>query len=72
MFFVPGSFLLVKALLEYERHKLQNGELELALAVIPEPVTVENEVSLYFSFLSALVGSSHIFLHFFFDVIMCS
>ncbi|XP_059636594.1 AT-rich interactive domain-containing protein 6-like [Cornus florida] len=34
-----------KALLEYERHKSQSGELQLAVAVIPEPSSVENEAN---------------------------
>ncbi|XP_047323081.1 AT-rich interactive domain-containing protein 6-like [Impatiens glandulifera] len=34
-----------KALLEYERYKLQNGELELAAVPLPEPSSIENEVN---------------------------
>ncbi|GFZ10567.1 ARID/BRIGHT DNA-binding domain-containing protein [Actinidia rufa] len=34
-----------KALLEYERHKSQSGELELAVAALPEPSNVENEAN---------------------------
>ncbi|XP_057489966.1 AT-rich interactive domain-containing protein 5-like [Actinidia eriantha] len=34
-----------KALLEYERHKSQSGELELAVAALPEPSSVENEAN---------------------------
>ncbi|KAI8017740.1 Protein MOR1 [Camellia lanceoleosa] len=40
----PDSFLLVQALLEYERQKSQSGELQLAVAALPEPLSVENEV----------------------------
>ncbi|KAF5943150.1 hypothetical protein HYC85_020792 [Camellia sinensis] len=32
-----------KALLEYERQKSQSGELQLAVAALPEPLSVENE-----------------------------
>ncbi|GFY86334.1 ARID/BRIGHT DNA-binding domain-containing protein [Actinidia rufa] len=33
------------ALLEYERHKSQSGELELAVVALPEPSSVENEAN---------------------------
>uniref|UniRef100_A0A5B7A8V1 Putative AT-rich interactive domain-containing protein 5 n=1 Tax=Davidia involucrata TaxID=16924 RepID=A0A5B7A8V1_DAVIN len=36
-----------KALLEYERHKRQNGELQLPVAALPEPSSVENEANGY-------------------------
>ncbi|PSS17186.1 AT-rich interactive domain-containing protein [Actinidia chinensis var. chinensis] len=32
-----------KALLEYERHKMQSGELQIAVAALPEPLSVEND-----------------------------
>ncbi|GFS38162.1 ARID/BRIGHT DNA-binding domain-containing protein [Actinidia rufa] len=32
-----------KALLEYERHKTQSGELQIAVAALPEPLSVEND-----------------------------
>ncbi|CAL5418613.1 unnamed protein product [Camellia sinensis] len=34
-----------KALLEYERQKSQSGELQLAVAALPEPLSVENEAN---------------------------
>ncbi|XAR61499.1 hypothetical protein NMG60_11015941 [Bertholletia excelsa] len=34
-----------KALLEYERHKSQSGELQLADVALPEPSSVENEAN---------------------------
>ncbi|KAM7513953.1 hypothetical protein LguiA_003536 [Lonicera macranthoides] len=36
-----------KALLEYERHKCQSGELQLPIAALPEPSSVENEANGY-------------------------
>ncbi|XP_052202352.1 AT-rich interactive domain-containing protein 5 isoform X2 [Diospyros lotus] len=36
-----------KALLEYERHKTQSGDLQLAVAAIPEPSNAENEANGY-------------------------
>ncbi|KAK2988177.1 hypothetical protein RJ640_020659 [Escallonia rubra] len=36
-----------KALLEYEKHKIQSGEVELPLPTLPEPSSTENETNGY-------------------------
>ncbi|CAL5383273.1 unnamed protein product [Camellia sinensis] len=36
-----------KALLEYERHKRQSGELQLTVAALPEPSSIETEANDY-------------------------
>ncbi|KAJ0965012.1 hypothetical protein J5N97_026150 [Dioscorea zingiberensis] len=33
-----------KALLEYEKHKIQTGELQVPIASVPEPMSLENQV----------------------------
>ena len=51
IFIDPINVLFVQALLEYERHKSQSGELELAVAALPEPSNVENDVISYTSYI---------------------
>jgi hypothetical protein len=43
-FIVAVSEILLQALLDYERHNIKGGELNVPIASPPEPVNVENQV----------------------------